>query len=115
MCLPHSPFDFSGVPSAAAVPWGDASCMLCGCTCEVSGVGEVEVFRLSREFSSSLCDSRLDRGLEGGSEEALFLLWTLLADLPYSSLKRGRRVGRHAQIIPTDCSMEDQVDGITLT
>lgn len=79
-------------------------------------MGDVGDSKESREFSSSLCDSRLDKGpLGGSSEEALSLLRMLLAELPYSNLIRGRRVGRHAQIMPTDCSMEDQVDGMTLT
>jgi hypothetical protein len=41
----------------------------------------------------------------------------LLADAPEEPRNRrirGRRVGRQAQIIPTDCSTEDQVDGSIL-
>jgi hypothetical protein len=79
-------------------------------------VGDVGEAKASREFSSPPCDDRPDKGpLSGKSEEALSLLRILLTELPFSHLRRGRSVGRQAQMIPTDCSTEDQVDGTTLT
>jgi hypothetical protein len=90
--------------------------MCCGLACEVRGVGDVGDCKESREFSSSFWDCLPEKGPLGGKlDDALSLLRMLLTELPYSSLRRGRRVGIQAQIIPTDCSMEDQVEGITLT
>lgn len=87
---------------------GDAGSLLSVC-CAQDGPDIPTLFSSSRDGPRRGNDALLD------DSGVLDPLSELFFELPYILRTRGRRVGRHAQITPTDCSIEDQVDGVTLT